>query len=233
MTGQLWPMHGFAERGVAGPFRALSVDAAERLRSEIEEHVLSTPPPLGHNSNQSRHLDSPIVMSACTTPQILTHIASALGRDIVLWRSNFFTKPPGSPELGWHRDSDHWGDILRPRRNVSAWLALDRATVENGCLRVIPRLPGLSAEPSADPKFVLCDDGLLATAIDVQLEPGEYMLFDESLVHGSYSNTTEQARLGLAIRFTTPDVEVDSDSIFPGHRCILLHVDSTDDFSPA
>ena len=48
----------------------------------------------------------------------------------------FFVKPPGFQGQAWHQD-----EIYIPTRDRSltgAWIALDDATIENGCLWVIP-----------------------------------------------------------------------------------------------
>src|SRR5437762_1510431 len=52
-------------------------------------------------------------------------------------QSMFFTKPPGYPGQAWHQD-----EIYIPTRDrtlCGAWVALDDATIENGCLYVIPK----------------------------------------------------------------------------------------------
>ena len=38
--------------------------------------------------------------------------------------------------LDWHQDGQYWP--IRPLATCTAWLALDDATPENGCLRVLP-----------------------------------------------------------------------------------------------
>src|SRR3954466_9438000 len=51
-------------------------------------------------------------------------------------QSMLFVKPPGLPGQAWHQD-----EIYIPTRDRSlagAWIAIDDATVENGCLRVLP-----------------------------------------------------------------------------------------------
>ncbi|MGH9447351.1 MAG: phytanoyl-CoA dioxygenase family protein, partial [Terriglobia bacterium] len=43
-------------------------------------------------------------------------------------------------------------------------------------------------------------------AVDLVLEPGEMSLHDIGIVHGSNANQSEKPRIGLAVRFITPEV---------------------------
>ena len=47
------------------------------------------------------------------------------------------------------------------------------------------------------------DDSL---AVDLVLRPGEMSLHHVVIVHGSKANTSEMPRIGIAIRYTSPDV---------------------------
>ncbi len=53
-------------------------------------------------------------------------------------------------------------------------------------------------------------------------EPGQFFLFTERLLHHSEPNRSNLRRLGLAIRVTIPQVRVDHDRLFHGHRNIVL-----------
>ncbi len=51
-------------------------------------------------------------------------------------QSMFFAKPPGYPGQQWHQDETYIP--TRDRSLVGAWIAMDDATVDNGCLWVVP-----------------------------------------------------------------------------------------------
>ena len=51
-------------------------------------------------------------------------------------QSMLFLKPPGFPGQAWHQDERFIP--TRDRSLVGVWIALDDATLDNGCLRVIP-----------------------------------------------------------------------------------------------
>ena len=74
-----------------------------------------------------------------TNQSIVDIIADLLGtEDIKLYGDQLFMKASktGSAQP-WHQDSASWRDIL-PMDLVSAWTAIDDATMENGCLNFAP-----------------------------------------------------------------------------------------------
>ncbi|HTO51393.1 MAG TPA: phytanoyl-CoA dioxygenase family protein [Burkholderiales bacterium] len=144
----------------------------------------------------------------CTDPAFLDVVESLIGPDIVLWASTVFCKPPREGlEVPWHQDGQYWP--IRPRATVTMWIALDDATVENGCMRVIPgthRMGDFDHEVSDREDLVLNnvlnDPRLdLSTARNVELEAGQFSLHDIGIVHGSQPNRSKKRRAGFAIRY--------------------------------
>jgi ectoine hydroxylase-related dioxygenase (phytanoyl-CoA dioxygenase family) len=195
----------FARDGYAGPFRAFPGEEMQAYRERIGDVL--TRDGLDPNSRmQSRHLDSADVLTLCLAPAIVERVAALLGENLVLWRSNFFEKPPGAPLFDWHRDGDIWGSLLTPMINVSAWIAIDAATNENACVEIFPRSQEVAgAENAGRP---------------MELAPGEFFLFDDALRHRSAANGSARRRLGLAARFTRADTIVDAARLFRGYRRI-------------
>ena len=69
--------------------------------------------------------------------RIVSVVNQILGPDIKLFRNSLLLKPPavGSAK-GWHQDSPYWP--IEPMALCSCWFLLDDATLENGCMVVIP-----------------------------------------------------------------------------------------------
>jgi len=67
-------------------------------------------------------------------PLIVDVVAGLVGPDVLALQTMLFVKGPGSPWQGYHQDSFHI--ITEPDTLVGAWVALDRADEENGCLWV-------------------------------------------------------------------------------------------------
>ena len=58
--------------------------------------------------------------------------------ELMVWHDQIQYKPPGYGGVtSWHQDAPLW-PIIRPMTPVSAWVALDDATVENGCMWMTP-----------------------------------------------------------------------------------------------
>ena len=70
-------------------------------------------------------------------PNILDMVEQVIGPDIILWNSSFFAKPAvNGKKTPWRQDGEYWP--LRPLATCTVWLAVDDATVENGCLKFMP-----------------------------------------------------------------------------------------------
>lgn len=210
--------------GYLGPFKLCTPEEMAGRRSAIEK-ALSTDSTFAWRE-QSRHLDVPAVFELCSHPEIVARMAGLYGPDLVLWRSNFFVKNPGDKAIPWHQDRNYWP--IEPPVNITAWIAIDEARVENSCIQLLPGshrkvVPHVKAtddmgfEEMADPAYVDTSQ-----AVSMELKPGEFFLFNERLVHYSAPNTSEHRRMGLAVRVTIPIVKVDHEALFEGHKVILL-----------
>jgi ectoine hydroxylase-related dioxygenase (phytanoyl-CoA dioxygenase family) len=217
----------FWDHGFLGPFRALPDDAATEIAEDVIENVIGgetewTGP---HSPSHCRHLDNRMVYDLCAAPSIVDRMSELYGPHLILWRSNFWCKEPGGAEVPWHQDLINWP--LEPMVNISAWLALDRVTKENSCVQLVPGshkyvfpfesigegpVTGRVDEAHIDPDNV----------VHMELEPGEFFLFSEKLLHRSNVNRSQRRRLGLSIRVTVPFVKVDHDQVFGGHRNVVL-----------
>ena len=59
-----------------------------------------------------------------------------IGPNVKAMQSMLFIKAEGKPGQAWHQDEYYIP--TRDRSLTAAWIALDDATVENGCLWVLP-----------------------------------------------------------------------------------------------
>lgn len=142
-------------------------------------------------------------------PEIVELVSGVIGEDVILWGCHVFCKPASEGyETPWHQDGHYWP--IRPLANCTVWVALEESSIENGCLRVIPRshigqvlhdhlhedrtdltLNQRMAEGSFDER----------TAVDLELEPGQMSLHDVYMVHGAKANTSTRRRTGVALRY--------------------------------
>jgi hypothetical protein len=140
-------------------------------------------------------------------PEIVELVSGVLGEDVILWGCHVFCKPAVEGyETPWHQDGHYWP--IRPLANCTAWVALEPSTVENGCLRVIPRshadkrlhehLHEDRTDLTLNQRMADVDD---SAAVDIELEPGQMSLHDVYMIHGARANTSGKRRTGAALRY--------------------------------
>jgi ectoine hydroxylase-related dioxygenase (phytanoyl-CoA dioxygenase family) len=197
--------------------RVGSVREMDRVRERIDACLAE--PIVAAHPDVHRHLDNRTVYDICAHPEIVDRVASILGPDLVVWHSRVFHKRHDEPPIPWHQDGVYWS--LEPLVSVSAWIAIDAAERANACVEVIPgshlrRLPHVRTSTAgrfghqADPDHVDA-----STAVAIELEPGEFFLFDTWVLHSSVANTSGRRRTALSVRYTTPDVTVAANTLSP------------------
>jgi phytanoyl-CoA hydroxylase len=121
-------------------------------------------------------------------------LTALLGAEPYAVQSMLYLKPPGSRGQALHQDNFYLR--AEPGTCVAAWMALDRADEDNGCMLVVPgsqRWPILCTH-KADTRLSFTDVTVPVPdpyqARPVRMEPGDVLFFHGSLVHGSAPNTT-------------------------------------------
>ncbi len=102
----------------------------------------------------------------------------------------------------WHQDLAYWID-LPDRRAASCWIALDQATVDNGCLWFVPgshRRPLRPHRSSAKGGALECD-GEEAEGVAVPLAAGSCTFHAGGTLHYSRGNATDGHRRALIVNF--------------------------------
>ena len=91
----------------------------------------------------------------------------------------------------------------------TVWLALDRATQENGCMSVIPgsQTNGFSEYEAIDTAQNIFDSQIKADQVDesravyFELEPNQCSLHEARIIHGAQANTSPERRAGYTMRY--------------------------------
>ena len=141
------------------------------------------------------HKLSPLLRELTRLPAVVDVLTGVIGPNVKLMQSMLFIKAPGKPGQSWHQDESHIP--TRDRSLTAVWIALDDATVENGCLWVIPgsHRAGVlhpvrdQRDPRFDPTpeaygFEHGDDH----AVPVELPAGAALVFSGYLLHRSFPN---------------------------------------------
>lgn len=135
--------------------------------------------------------------------ELMRRVQDILGPDIFVFRDILMLKPAqvGS-KMPWHQDSNYWP--IEPKELCSVWTALDAATLENGCMRVVPGSHKMDLIRSRSERGdgPLEDDQIdLAKAIDVPMAPGSSLFFHSRLLHGSEPNSSDKPRRAFITSF--------------------------------
>lgn len=188
----------------------------------VEEYLVRNQDVAWSNKNddplREAHYHHRPIYDVCTAPKLLDCVEALLGPDLVLLYSHILNKPPGGLRVAWHQDGPYWWRV-EPKVAVTAWVALDDATVENGCMRVIPGThrgnvdlgqrsveePDLiQARPFELPAGVFDE----ARAVDLLMRRGDVSFHHSYLVHGSDPNQSVARRAALTIRYVTPSTRI-------------------------
>lgn len=144
------------------------------------------------------HKSSPIIHEFLAHPAIVDILTRVIGPDVKCMQSMLFIKASGKPGQAWHQDEDFIP--TRDRSLAGAWIAMDNAVVENGCLWVIPgsHKPGILW-----PMYPHNDDRYDCTtmsydfpykeedAVPVEVPAGAVVFFNGYLLHKSEPNFME------------------------------------------
>ena len=115
-------------RNAEGAVRGIEPAAATLSDEEAMRRVLCIHFP---------HKISPVFHAALSHPSLVAALTAVIGPNVKCMQSMLFLKASGKPGQAWHQDEDFIP--TRDRSLTGAWIALDDATVENGCLWVHPR----------------------------------------------------------------------------------------------
>lgn len=161
-----------------------------------------------------------------TRPGLLDAVAAILDTpDVDCFLSQFIFKNPGAWGQPCHQDSFYFpftpgrpvrADAGEPRAAerrsevnvVGAWIAATEATLDNGCLYVVP---GSHREPvhahipdrreNANFGYMEIVDHELDNAVPVEMEPGDLLLFDSHLMHFSRDNASDRRRAAMVYHY--------------------------------
>jgi phytanoyl-CoA hydroxylase len=134
-------------------------------------------------------------------------VADLIGPRLDCFLSQFIFKNPGAWGQPWHQDS-HYFPFDPAGPIVGVWLAVSEATLENGCLHV---LPGSHREPvhehvpdrrpNANYGYVEIVDHDMDASIPVLMDPGDLLLFDSHLMHRSTDNESDGVRAAMVYHY--------------------------------
>ena len=178
------------------PNQTIQPVAAELSDDEVLSKILAIHQP---------HYVSAVMEKYTRQPRISGVLSQITGAHMAHWSGNvkcmqsmLFIKPPGYQGQSWHQDENYIP--TRDRTLIGAWIAIDDAYVENGCMWVIPGSQRAGylypTQKHGNPdEFDTHDD--MATGFDespqipVEVKAGSVVFFNGYLLHQSMRNRTQ------------------------------------------
>lgn len=144
------------------------------------------------------HKLSSLIYRYLSHPAIIDMLKQLVSPDLKCMQSMLFVKAPGKAGQSWHQD-----EYYIPTRDKSltgVWIAIDDATIGNGCLWIIPgsHRPGhiMQRVPNNSDEYADVDMADVSAYKDRQMIPvevksGSVVFFNGYTLHSSLRNRTD------------------------------------------
>jgi hypothetical protein len=205
--------------GYVYPIDAFGAEQAQGYRAAMEKFEAAQGTELTKGHNFKPHLLFTWVDEIIHHPAILDAVEDLIGPNIRLFHLSVWPKNAGDPAyVSWHQDATYFG--LEPAVQVTAWVALTEASIDAGCMEVIPgshKLGQLDHAERANAKHNLLSRGQTIT-VDfdrsqtafMPVSAGQFSLHHTHLVHNSRPNRTDDRRIGLGLSYIPTEVRCTS-----------------------
>ena len=160
------------------------------------------------------HIYNDAFLQVAKHPALIGALESILEKPLRLYASQIFAKPAHvGTVVPRHQDMPYWP--FEPYEMVSAWIALDDSTIENGCVRylagshklgILPHVPsgitGNSLGVADDPRLVPLPE------CPAEVRRGSCILHHCLTVHRSEPNRSARRRRGLIFVYMSDRVRL-------------------------
>ena len=201
----------YLQQGFLSPIDVIDVAEAARHRQQLEQAEARLGP---IHYLAKMHTVMTSAAELASHPVVLDVIEQLIGPDILVYNVTYIIKEANTvTHVSWHQDLTYWG--LDSDDQVSMWLALSVASVESGCMHMIPGSHRLGRQHhilgEEDENNVLFQNQRVADidesqAVACALKPGQASLHHGWLLHASAPNQTDDRRIGLNVQYIAPHV---------------------------
>jgi phytanoyl-CoA hydroxylase len=156
------------------------------------------------------HKLSPFIHKTLFHARVLAVLTAIISPNIKCMQSMLFVKGPGKAGQSWHQDEFYIP--TRDRSLTGVWIAIDDATIANGCLWIIPGRPKHIMKRVANESKEYADvDTIDVTnfekySIPIEVKSGTVVIFNGYTLHSSRRNTTKDCfRTALVNHYMSAD----------------------------
>lgn len=215
----------FSEDGFLKVEQLISAEEVNEINSHTDdilsgrkpvEGIEPPPPGMSHEEMLARHLrihmlhyKDELHERYLLHPRILDILEVLIGPDVMAMQTMLFIKGPGQPGQGYHQDSYYiktWPDHL-----CGAWIALDAADEENGCVYMQPgsQYEPITLDVQAPEDTDEHQEGLTeiidvdrSLEVPVIAKAGDVVFFGGHVKHRSTKNRSERFRRAFVSHYS-------------------------------
>jgi phytanoyl-CoA hydroxylase len=148
-------------------------------------------------------MSSDVLRAVCAQQPLAGIARDLLGPDVRLyWEQAVYKQPHSAEPVLWHQDNGY--TFVEPQAYLTCWIAITDATLENGCVTVMPgaHRDGTLAHRSTPIGFECWGDASAARAVPVRA--GSIVVFTSLTPHFTAANTTDEVRKAYIVQYA-PD----------------------------
>lgn len=226
----------YSKDGFVFPVDAVSEAVAHSVRSDLERaeaECADDPEKLALVRSYPDRL-IPSFDKLIRSETLIEAVKPILGEDLMVWSAGLFIKEANTDHIvTWHQDLTYWG--LDDVEEITAWVALSPSNLASGCMRFVPGSHKKRLVPhkdTFDEKNLLSRGQEIAVevddseGVDVVLKTGQASLHHGHLFHASGPNTTDDRRIGSAIRYIKTSMKQDT-----GDKSLVALVSGRDEYN--
>ena len=138
--------------------------------------------------------------AVCSRPPLAGIARDLLGPEVRLyWEQAVYKQPHSAEPVLWHQDNGY--TFVEPQAYLTCWIAITDATLENGCVTVMPgaHRDGTLAHRSTPIGFECWGDASAARSVPVRA--GSIVVFTSLTPHFTAANTTDEVRKAYIVQY--------------------------------
>lgn len=142
----------------------------------------------------------PEIAAFCLQLRMADLMRELIGPDVRLyWNQSVYKQPETPREFPWHQDNGY--TPVEPAQYYTCWLALTEATVENGCIWLLPGSHRQGPVPHTDSPIGRVGYTGPDPGIPVPLRPGSMAVFSSLTLHRSGPNLSQGTRKAYIMQY--------------------------------
>lgn len=205
--------------GIAGPLKLADVSRLDEVCEEVSklkvarrtqlQKVKETGESIDDVVNPliDRHMDVEPIRSLFFDANLQAAVKELFGKDLFIWRTNFFVKSGGTGQNKWHHDR-HFEDGYSPidlydtRNHFTVTIALTDIGMDQGRLEYVKgsHQPIEGFDRDIPRHFLEVPDVIEDRVTPLPMKEGEFVLFHGALLHRSLEFGHGERRMSMAGR---------------------------------